>query len=122
MIGDDRKSCQSLDIKKMQSVPSGRKTSFRKFPVVFHFNFIRFLLRFLPVILPCFRRIASAPIPFGGFSDPSLLLLLLVLKEPPPFAFLNDSCPKDLGTEATDKRILGLVVLHHHLHIVTRCK
>lgn len=65
------------------------------------------------VFLPSF-------IPLSGISDPPLLLLLLVLEVPPPLTLLNDSCSHNLPTEPPQQRLLGLVVVHHDLHVVGR--
>lgn len=58
----------------------------------------------------------------SGFAVLAFLLLLLVLKEASPLAFLYDSGFHDLSPEAVEQPLLGLVLVNHHLHVVRRAE
>lgn len=66
------------------------------------------------------RKEPASAFTLSSFAVLAFLLLLLVLKEASPLAFLYDSSFHDLSPEAIEQPLLGLVLVNHHLHVVRR--
>lgn len=68
------------------------------------------------------RNEPASAFTLSSFAGLAFLLLLLVLKEASPLAFLYDSGFHDLSPEAVEQPLLGLVLVNDHLDVVGRAE
>lgn len=56
----------------------------------------------------------------GGVTDATLALFLLVLEVAATLDFVDDTRPHNVSPESIEKKLIGLVLVHLHLHVVSR--